>query len=62
MSFFKRLKEFFSFDKEYYKNGFWGSGADYPIFVFGGEPICTIVIHPEKKEETVDTDQKKQDS
>lgn len=61
MSFFQRLKKFFAYNEEYYKNGFWTSGADMPVFVFGGEPICTIVLFPEKKE-PVDTDQKKLDS
>lgn len=33
MNLFERLKEFFSVDKKYYKNGFWGSAADVPMFI-----------------------------
>ncbi len=57
-SFLKFLKAFFVFDHEYYKNGYWTAGADFPVFIPNKHPANTIALE-KKEEETAHKEQKK---
>ena len=56
ISFLKKLWVDFTSTKSY--PGYWTSSADMPVFVYGGDPLSTVVIFNSGNNELVEIDHK----
>jgi len=56
ISFLKKLWADFTSTKSY--PGYWTTSADMPLFVYGGDPLSTVVIYGSGTIEIVEVDHK----